>query len=135
MLKGLSHNDSNVLSALFDPEASLARIARIEDTSYTTADTLIQQQDRDALLLIDQEQPKSADIKLAILALTKIIEAKPDYASAWNNRAQARRLLIEDNNLWQSPMAVAEIMADRPSLGHAPESLPRLIRIGVFYSC
>ena len=112
----LSNNDSSVLSALFDPESSLSWTVHVERNLPSGSDTAklksLQEQERNALSLINQEEPDSVNINLSISQLTTIIDSNPLYASAWNNRAQARRMLIRDEDLPRNPKAVAEIFQD-----------------------
>ncbi|KAI1618686.1 hypothetical protein EDD36DRAFT_39377 [Exophiala viscosa] len=112
----LSKNDSSVLSALFDPESSLSSSVHIEGSlpRGSTPATMIrlQEQERQTLRLINGETPEVDNIKLAISQLTTIIDQDPSYASAWNNRAQARRMLVRDEDLPQSSETVAEILQD-----------------------
>jgi hypothetical protein len=112
----LSKNDSSVLSALFDPEASLSRNAPIEDSLPTGANledfNYLQRCERDALHPINSETPTVEEIELSISKLTGIIDTNPDYASAWVNRAQARRMLLQDEELRSQPAAVQRILDD-----------------------
>ena len=109
----LSGNDASVLSALFDPEASISNPIRL-DASRPTENQLtsIQEEEIEALREINQENPSSSDVTAAIAKLTDIITSHPEYASAWNNRAQAKRLLIMDEDLPVRPHEVADIVND-----------------------
>ncbi|KIY01036.1 uncharacterized protein Z520_03702 [Fonsecaea multimorphosa CBS 102226] len=112
----LSANDSSVLSALFDPESSLSSTVQVdnstlEDQSPSSLKRL-GEQERLALKSINQEQPQLSDIEHSIAQLTEIITVDPSYASAWNNRAQARRMLVRDDDLPRNPGIVAEIFQD-----------------------
>lgn len=113
---GLSNNDSSVLSALFDPESSLSSTVQVDNSLPQGSDSAkiqgLQERERDALRLLNHETPAACDIKSAISELTSIIEDDQSYASAWNNRAQARRMLIKDENLPTMPDAVAQIFQD-----------------------
>lgn len=112
----LSKNDSSVLSALFDPESSLSSTVRVEDNQTQDSDKgrtkQLQERERHALRLINHEAPTTTDIDLAVTELTALIDDEPIYASAWNNRAQARRMPLSDQALPQNPSAVAEILKD-----------------------
>jgi len=112
----LSKNDSSVLSALFDPEASLSSTVHIESSLHrgSSPDRIqrLQEQERQTLRLINGETPEVTNISLAISQLTAIIDQDPSYASAWNNRAQARRMLIRDEDLPRNPEIVADILQD-----------------------
>lgn len=112
----LSNNDSSVLSALFDPEASLSRNAPIEDSLPAGTDLedfkRLQSRERNALRPINGETPTVDEIELSISKLTEIIDTNPDYASAWVNRAQARRMLLRDEELSSQPAIVQRILED-----------------------
>ena len=112
----LSKNDSSVLSALFDPESSLSSTVQVDDGSSTSSISAkrkgLQERERIALQSINQEQPSPEEIQLSISLLTAIIEDEPHYASAWNNRAQAHRLLARDEELSRDPLLVAELFTD-----------------------
>jgi predicted nucleic acid-binding protein len=73
---------------------------------------LLQEQETSALKSINHDQPQPQEIELAVARLTAIIESERSYASAWNNRAQARRLLVAEEKLSQNPSTTAEIFAD-----------------------
>jgi len=112
----LSKNDSAVLSALFDPDSSLSSTIQVENSHMQESDSdrlqRVQQRERHALKLINHETPATTDINLSITQLTTIIDDEPTYASAWNNRAQARRMLVSDKELPQNPSIVADILQD-----------------------
>ncbi|EXJ58180.1 hypothetical protein A1O7_05605 [Cladophialophora yegresii CBS 114405] len=112
----LTKNDSSVLAALFDPESSLTCAVETDDNISTSSSPsrlkLLQEQEVFALKSTNHDQPQPGEIELAISRLTAIIESERLYASAWNNRAQARRMLITDEKLSQNPSCVAEIFKD-----------------------
>ncbi|KIW66660.1 hypothetical protein PV04_05971 [Phialophora macrospora] len=116
MAFGLSKNDSSVLAALFDPESSLTSAVRIYGNTSTSQMPSkvkpLREQEVSALKAINHDQPQPKEIELAVSRLTAIIENDPSYASAWNNRAQARRMLIADEMLSRHPSTVAQIFAD-----------------------
>lgn len=102
MVKTLTSNDTAVLQALFDPEASLSTRAKIEPFLSTTREAemviALQEEERLALEIVNQQSPARLDIELAISKLGQIIKSAPRYASAWNNRAQATRMLHHASN-------------------------------------
>ncbi|KIW95569.1 uncharacterized protein Z519_04154 [Cladophialophora bantiana CBS 173.52] len=112
----LSANDTNVLSALFDPELSLTSATQVEnrllDDQVPSSLKRLREQERLALQSVNLEQPQPADIEHSISQLSEIIANEPSYASAWNNRAQARRMLIRDEDLPRNPCTVVEIFQD-----------------------
>ncbi|KIW32334.1 uncharacterized protein PV07_03888 [Cladophialophora immunda] len=113
---GLSANDFSVLSALFDPESSLSSTVQVDNSKRDdqTHSNLrrLREQERLALRSVNQEQPQQTDVEHSISQLTEIITNAPSYASAWNNRAQARRMLVKDEDLPRSPDIVAQIFQD-----------------------
>lgn len=112
----LSGNDSAVLSALFDPEASLQSTTRVDPAlqgPYQRQTLLqIQAREREALLLLNSENPTDSSIRAATSILNQLVDAYPKYASAWNNRAQARRMLINSEDLLNHPDELSLIMSD-----------------------
>lgn len=112
----LSNNDSNVLSALFDPEASLSRNAPIDDSPVTKTEsealTLIQSEEELALRSINVSKPALSEIQRSISILSNIIQTHPSYASARVNRAQAWRLIYDDEELTSQPSVVQQILGD-----------------------
>lgn len=95
----LSLNDSAVLGALFDAEASLTGH---QDMNLTEASPSIPPSigrlmdiEREALLNVNMENPSSSDIKATVAELNNLIQDHPNYASAYNNRAQALRTLVD----------------------------------------
>jgi len=112
----LSENDSAVLGALFDPEASLSNSVKIDPAipseSGMAGFRKIQEQEHAALLPINVERPSLNDIDIAISKLNLIVESCPRYASAWNNRAQATRMKYEIENLPDHPDALRSIAND-----------------------
>lgn len=97
----LSVNDASVFGAIFDPEASLTGTPQITTkptvsqsySNYTIQ--AIRLAEHQALLSINVEEPALWAIQETISELDKLIDAYPLYASAYNNRAQARRMITE----------------------------------------
>jgi len=117
----LTTNDAAVLGALFDPEASLTSHTQITQAATTGRYDLkltaeIQQREREALLELNAENPSPTNVQAAIVSLDKLIERYPLYASAYNNRAQARRTLYEAESLTEDTGLMALIFED---LAHA----------------
>jgi hypothetical protein len=114
MQAGLSKNDTSVLSALFDPESSLSSDVQMnaDYPSSTSTNLRLREQEHLALQHINKESPSPEEIQQSICSLTVIIESEPKYASAWNNRAQARRMLVSDEKLSQHSTLVADILED-----------------------
>lgn len=102
----LSKADHAVLGALFDPESSLANNTNDPiDIDTTLEEDLsaearaIREQEQAAILSLNHEKPTKGDIIAALSELDLIIESNPSFVSARNNRAQARRMLFEGDEL------------------------------------
>lgn len=112
-ITGLSSNDNAVLGALFDAEASLDRgSGYIKHTSTVKIDPLnerLEGAEKAAIRNLSLAEPDAEDVNSAILALTSIIDTNPRYASAYVNRAQARRLLP---GALEQAVVVADIFSD-----------------------
>ena len=120
----LSKNDSSVLSAIFDPEASLTNSVQIDYTpsasatssnltlSRTATQAELRSRERSALLLLNKESPHKSEIESAILTLSSIIDQDAGYASAYTNRAQALRLLSPAESIFDDADVMARIFAD-----------------------
>nr|KMM65189.1 hypothetical protein CPAG_01541 [Coccidioides posadasii RMSCC 3488] len=102
----LSSNDSKVLQALFDAESSPSPASSAAQTDASlpalphipTADLpALQEREVQAIrrLQASDASPSVKAIKTAISELSDIIKDYPKYASAYVNRAQAYRLLID----------------------------------------
>ncbi|KAK5169341.1 uncharacterized protein LTR77_005316 [Saxophila tyrrhenica] len=76
----LSTNDLSVLSAIFDPEGTPSEIP-YQPCSFASS------------TVADTEEPSESAIRTTIAALDDLLDEYPRYASAYNNRAQARRML------------------------------------------
>jgi hypothetical protein len=112
----LSDNDTSVLQALFDPEAVITSGVKIDTCkSGTYAPNRMEriaQEERAALRLIDRASPSGEVVEETISRLDSIIALNPLCASAWNNRAQARRLLYDVRDLPEHPVELRSIIAD-----------------------
>ena len=98
----LSDNDSRVLGALFDAESSLSTAVRTEESSYdTTKQPSLRQEENEILAALNNENASRDTIIRSRVRLDKLINENPTYASAHVNRAQATRLLLEDENLFK----------------------------------
>lgn len=104
----LSSNDSAVLQALFDAEASPRNASasihvdpslpqQLPGISPTELSTL-QALERAAIIPL-QADTEAEQIRDAVAKLTAIIETNKGYASAYVNRAQAARMLAERKNM------------------------------------
>ncbi|OJJ45490.1 hypothetical protein ASPZODRAFT_134161 [Penicilliopsis zonata CBS 506.65] len=101
----LSTNDAAVLQALFDAESSPSAAVEINSTlpSFGLDPTELAKLQSRELEIIRPLQPESsstgttepATIQSAIQALSALIAENPKYPSAYANRAQAYRLLLE----------------------------------------
>jgi hypothetical protein len=97
------NNDTWMLQALFGAEVVLASGINIDTCESGTHGPKriesIAQEERAALGLIDRSSPFSEVVEETISRLDNIIALNPLYASTWNNRAQARRLLHDVGDL------------------------------------
>jgi len=112
----LSQHDSHVLGALFDPESSLSTSCQIKDLDsvYYDVDTLsyLKGVERQALASVNTATPSNTDILRTIKILSRLIEDYPQYASAYNNRAEARRISNTVEELMRQPNTLSTIFAD-----------------------
>lgn len=99
----LTKNDASVLTALFDAESSGKNSALIDPSisslpgiSPSLLQTL-QARETQTLRLINEENPPVEHIQKALKELSALVEEYPKYASAWNNRAQAIRMVVGDD--------------------------------------
>lgn len=97
----LTQKDQSVLGTLFDGAATINVDRQYASTTlrYSLPERLGQLQARESRIIktLNQAEPDQKDIEKAVVELTEIIEENPDYASAYNNRAQALRLLSRDD--------------------------------------
>lgn len=100
----LTTNDNAVLGALFDPESSLSNSTQVSDSVPSDIELSklesIQESERQALRALNHDKPSNLEIQSTIEQLDHIISENPTYASAWNNRAQTRRMLYEIEELY-----------------------------------
>jgi hypothetical protein len=112
----LSINDNAILGALFDPESSLSNSTQVDDSLPEGLDrpTLqaVQDHERQILRPLNEDHPPQTQVFEAINQLTAMIDQFPTYASAWNNRAQTRRMLFEIELLHQHVEELKMIMDD-----------------------
>jgi hypothetical protein len=111
----LSANDTSVLSTLFDPESSpsanstaliLPSLPPLPNIPPSCLPAL-QKRELAAILPLNNASPSPEALAASIASLRDLLEAEPGYAPAWNNRAQALRMLHGDLGL-----ATADILAD-----------------------
>lgn len=99
--KILTSHDTSVLSTLFDPEASLSAQPAIDPTSKLLPQTpsyllsTLQRRETAIISTINVEEPSNDALRQAVQALEDLIQEHPKYASAWNNKAQAGRIILE----------------------------------------
>ncbi|KAL4769539.1 hypothetical protein BDW60DRAFT_224777 [Aspergillus nidulans var. acristatus] len=106
----LTTNDSAVLQALFDAESSPSSAVTVDPSLpqlpahlgiSIEEHTALQAREREIispLASTTQPTPETSQIQSAISALDAIINEYPKYPSAYANRAQALRMLIDDEN-------------------------------------
>lgn len=103
----LSDNDIQVAKSVLDQQswASMSASSNLIDPSLPPSMPFfdpellptVQAAEKAALLPLNVPFPPPPLLHLAIAQLTDLINLHPTYASAYNNRAQARRLLGDDN--------------------------------------
>jgi len=97
----LTQKDQSVLGTLFDGVATIDVDGQSTSTTFQhpLPKRLEQLQAREShvIKILNKAEPDQKDIEKAIAELTEIIKENPDYASAYNNRAQALRLLLKDD--------------------------------------
>ena len=95
----LSLHDTHVLSSILNPEShpsttpidpSLSPLPDIPPARLITLQNL----EFSIIRPLGKPSPSHLDIQTAIASLTGLISSHPDYASAYNNRAQAIRMLL-----------------------------------------
>jgi hypothetical protein len=101
----LTPNDSAILSALFDPESSPSSNNSIPISDPSSAPALphissallpsLRAREARAIRPLNTPSPTPTAIETAIRDLSSLIEAHPDYAPAYVNRAQASRLCLD----------------------------------------
>lgn len=90
----LTSRDSSILSSLFTNEPPQILIPRRSAPAVNPELQSIKKQEAQAIAPLAKGEPSKDVIKEAIMALSTIILEHKDYASAYNNRAQALRLLL-----------------------------------------
>ena len=122
----LTSNDSAVLQALFDAESSpspssshITTDASLPPLPHISPSILpaLQARELEAIKPLntpEHTKPEAAAIKSAITHLDAIIQEHEDYASAYVNRAQAYRLLIDSStaSLEQATSHCASLLND-----------------------
>lgn len=100
----LTSKDSAILSALFDYESLPSTTILISDPAHAHPNVLqlaaLRSREVQAIRLINIQDPPLAAIESSIEELSNLIETNPNYASAYLNRAQATRLLLDSNPLF-----------------------------------
>jgi hypothetical protein len=121
----LTPNDRQVLSALFDaeskPSPSITPTISLPTSSLPgISDSLLaelQTIEYRAILPLNTTSPSRESIKQAISSLRGLINEHSNYASAYNNRAQAIRMLVGDD-LTDPAASSTSIYADLCSAIH-----------------
>ncbi|RMZ81481.1 hypothetical protein DV738_g2215, partial [Chaetothyriales sp. CBS 135597] len=112
----LSSHDSHVLNLLFDAESTQASEQSVHGTDSAAkkkgCEPELHKREKSILTTLNMDNPDIEAIDAAINDLTELINEKPGYASAYNNRAQARRMKHGDDALLTELEALAEIVKD-----------------------
>jgi hypothetical protein len=111
MATTLSSRDNLVLQSLFDPEASstpatnkspaTTSLPRFTEHVFSA----IEKREHSILQPLANEQQSKSVVESVIQKLSQLIDEFPQYASAYVNRAQASRLLIDVDDLFSSEHA------------------------------
>lgn len=116
----LSINDRFVLGALLDPEAtlgtsdSISQDFAIEKSHHDVGVTsTVREAERQILLRLNAVSPSRLEIETSLAEFDTLLKVHRNYASGFNNRAQARRLLYNDMKaLVEHPEDARAIIAD-----------------------
>lgn len=95
MASTLSPHDASILSSLFTNEPPQISIPKPTPSLPPTL-LAIRKREASAIAPLNVEKPSEEVIQKAISELSSLIAEHDDYASAYNNRAQARRLVMGD---------------------------------------
>lgn len=98
----LSANESRVLGALYTAESSLSSPAvKSEEPSYDpNPNSSLRQKENEILVAISKDEASRDAITKSKTELDELINQNPTHASAYVNRAQATRLLLQDEDLF-----------------------------------
>ncbi|KAJ9602637.1 hypothetical protein H2200_012830 [Cladophialophora chaetospira] len=119
-LTRLSEHDGAVLGAILEPESGLGNgplvvQANIDDGVFYDVHRLrtIRQREKEILYTLNSTSPSREDVESSIQAFDMLLQRSPEYASGYNNRAQARRLLFPSlEALAKHPDAIVAILQD-----------------------
>lgn len=104
----LSRNDSKVLHAIFDSEGSPSSATHISTTAFSLVGVpeeeylQLHKKQSKALATINVPSPNADAVRGVISTLTGILDEQPLFAPAYANRAQATRLLINDEEIFKA---------------------------------
>ncbi|KAJ5247862.1 hypothetical protein N7468_002845 [Penicillium chermesinum] len=117
----LSSNDTSVLQALFDAESAPSSGVKIDsqlppwpatlNISPADLDSLKAQETQIVRKLHSNESPQREHVESALHSLDGLLNDYPSYPSAYANRAQVLRILVD-------------LQSDRTN-SHSPETIPR----------
>lgn len=121
---GLTQNDTVVLNMLFNPESATSGVQQSQpsETSRGARYEDLERLESSVIESINSNDVSSSKILKAIAAFDEILKADPEFASAYNDRAQARRMLHNIKDLHQHPGDVELIMQDLNSAIHYASS-------------
>ncbi|KAF9157549.1 Tetratricopeptide repeat protein 36 [Actinomortierella ambigua] len=95
----VSGHDARILDMVFNPEGTMQPDRENQDSQNQKPVVIepellkkVQKLEQESILLAEKD-----DVEGAVEELTKAIELCPQYASAYNNRAQAYRILKNDD--------------------------------------
>ena len=109
----LSANDSRVLSALFDPEASPSGEIKVDSSSTALPNisssecTTLQREHTAILAPLSSSSADTTQTKETLTALSAFISAHPAYGPAYVDRAQLTRLNLPTSDLFTTTSETA----------------------------
>ena len=115
-LPSLTQHDTHILSQLLSPGLAAYPPTDLIDPSLPSPWPSLLELETSILAPLNTVRPSEATLHIAIDALSALIAQHPSYASAYNNRAQATRLLLGDDlrvneNVWTDLSTAITLLA------------------------
>lgn len=130
----LTSRDTAILSSLFTNEPPQILIPRPAPAVNPELQS-VKKQEAQAVASLAKSEPSKDVIEEAIMSLSTIILEHKDYASAYNNRAQALRLLLGDDLTEEGSARIWEDLGQCIALAKsAPEDLRDEKLLGAAYT-
>lgn len=125
----LSQHDTRILNQLLSPGLA-PPLTNVIDLGIPAPASSLLTLEASILAPLNIERPSSLTLRTAIDALSVLITKHPDYASAYNNRAQAMRLLLGDD-LRANEGVWTDLSTAIALVGGAEKSIPKIARVQV----